>query len=268
VAEKAEELFLTSLGLIDRIAAFICRRNHLNAADAEDFVAQVRLKMIENDYAVLRKFEHRSSMQTYLTTVIQRLFLEQRVQLWGKWRPSAEARRLGDKAITLERLMTRDGYSFREAVQLLTTGERPEYSVGELEAIYFRLPVRTPRPVLVSDAESAEAVPDNRSPDEGLLIDDRENAMRAAAKALDDAIGRMDPEDQIILRMRFWSDRRVGDIAQALGLDAKKTYKRLDRMLAGLRTELVRAGIDGRDVDAMIARGKFETRHSQLAGAR
>jgi len=266
--ERAEELFLGSLGLIDRIAAFICRRNHLSTADAEDFVAHVRLKVIENDYAVLRKFEHRSSMQTYLTTVIHRLFLEQRVQMWGKWRPSAEAKRLGDKAITLERLLTRDGYSFREAVQMLTTGDRPQYNVRELQAIYLRLPVRTPRPVLVSDAASAEAVPDSRRPDDDLLLDDRESAMRAAAKALDDAIGRMDPEDQIILRMRFWSDRRVGDIAEALGLDAKKTYKRLDRMLAGLRTELVRAGVDARDVEAMIARGKFETSHSQQTGGR
>ena len=267
-AEKAEELFLTSLGHIDRIAAFICRRNHLSPADAEDFVAQVRLKMIENNYAVLRKFEGRSSIQTYLTTVIQRLFLEQRVQMWGKWRPSAEAKRLGDKAITLERLLTRDGYSFQEAVQILTTGARPEYSRHELEVIYFRLPVRSPRPVLVSDPASAEAVPDGRSTDDDLLLDDRENAMRAAVKALDDAIGRMDPEDQVILRMRFWSDRRVGDIADALGLDAKKTYKRLDRMLAALRAEVVRAGVDGRDIDAILARGKFETRHSPLAGAR
>ena len=207
-------------------------------------------------------------MQTYLATVIQRLFLEQRVHMWGKWRPSAEAKRLGDKAITLERLLTRDGHSFQEAVQILTTGIRPEYSRHELEAIYSRLPVRTPRPVLVSDAAAAESIPDSRATDEDLLLDESEKAMRAAAKAIDDAIARMEPEDQIILRMRFWSDRRVGDIAGALGLDPKKTYKRLDRMLAGLRTELVRAGVEAPEVDAMIARGKFEAGHSQEVGAR
>ena len=237
-AAKAEELFLANLGLIDRIAAFICRRNHLSTPDADDFVAQVRLKMIENDYAVLRKFENRSSLPTYLTTVVHRLFLEQRVQMWGKWRPSAEAQRLGDKAVTLERLITRDGYAFREAVQLLTTGERPEYSAAELEAIYLRLPVRSPRPILVSDAESAEAVPDHRSADERVMSEEEESAKRAAAKALDEAISRMEPEDQLILRMRFWSEKRVGDIASILSLDPKKTYKRLDRILAELRREL------------------------------
>lgn len=252
-AEKAEELFLTSLGLIDRIAAFICRRNHLSPADAEDFVAQVRLKMIENDYAVLRKFEGRSSIQTYLTVVIQRLFLEQRVQMWGKWRPSAEAQRIGDRAVTLERLMTRDGYSFREAVQMLTTGDRTGYTVNELEAIYFRLPVRTPRPVLVADAASAEAVPDHGSADERVMSEEEESSKRAEAQALDDAIGRMDPEDQLILRMRFWSEKRVGDIASILGLDPKKTYKRLDRMLAQLRRELA---------------GNPETGPSKTVGAR
>ena len=237
-AEKAEELFLSSLGLIDRIASFICRRNHLSPADAEDFVAHVRLKIIEDEYAVLRKFEQRSSLQTYLTVVIQRLFLEQRVQMWGKWRPSAEAQRLGDKAVTLERLITRDGYSFREAVQLLTTGERPEYRVGELEEIYARLPVRAARPVLVSDAASAEAVPDGRTPDDRVVLEEEERAKHAAAKALDEAISRMEPEDQLILRMRFWSEKRVGEIASILMLDPKKTYRRLDRMLAELRREL------------------------------
>jgi len=270
--KKAEEFFLANLGHIDRIAGFICRRNHLSSADAEDFVAHVRVKLIENDYAVLRKFEGRSSLPSYLTTVIHRFFLQQRVEMWGKWRPSAEARRLGDKAITLERLLTRDGFSFREAVALLMTGARPEYTIAELEAIYARLPSRAPRPVLVSDA-AAEAVADNRGGD--VDIEDRMQTLRSTARALDDAIGKLDPEEQICLRMRFWSNRRIGDIAEALGIDSRKMYKRFDRMLSSLREALVRAGVDRQDIEAMIecgdadvqldlVREKSNSRHSQL----
>src|SRR5207302_4973448 len=144
-----------NLGLIDRIAGFICRRNHVSSDEAEEFAAHVRLKLIENNYAVFQKFEGRSSLPTYLTTVIHRLFLQYRVQTWGKWRPSAEAKRLGDLAIVFERLITRDGYSLGEATQLLTTG-RNRASRTELEAIYVRLPPRASRPVLETEAAAIE----------------------------------------------------------------------------------------------------------------
>src|SRR6185503_1033291 len=104
----------------------------------------VCFKIFEDDYGIIRKFEGRSSFSTYLTTVILRLFHQWRVEQWGKWRPSAEAKRLGDKAITLERLITRDGFTFDEAVKVLTVRDGGLSPVAELEALYVRLPLRTP----------------------------------------------------------------------------------------------------------------------------
>ena len=40
---------------------------------------------------VLRKFEVRSSLRTYLTVVVNRMYIDGRVKQWGKWRPSAIA---------------------------------------------------------------------------------------------------------------------------------------------------------------------------------
>ncbi len=119
--ESCERLFLSQLALIDAVTAFIARRHHLSATDAEEFAAHVRLRILEDDYATLRKFEERSSLKTYLTTVIQRWFLDDRTARWGKWRPSAEAKRLGPLAILVERLMVRDGMTFDEACTVLET---------------------------------------------------------------------------------------------------------------------------------------------------
>ena len=99
-----EERFVQNLDLIDRIVAFVCRRNHLDAGESDDFASHVRFKLLEDDYGVIRKFEGRSSLSTYLTTVIQRLYFQYRVQLWGKWRPSAEAKRLGETCSTTYKL--------------------------------------------------------------------------------------------------------------------------------------------------------------------
>jgi RNA polymerase sigma factor (sigma-70 family) len=241
----AERLFLENLPQIDGVIRFVCRRNHLSESDAEEFAAHVRLKLIEGNYDILRKFEGRSLFSTYLTTVVQRLFSQQREQMWGKWRPSAEAKRLGDKAITVERMLTRDGFTFSETVAALTSGNRPSYTRAEIDAICLRLPPRQPRPVIVSD-EAAAAVATHGTPETELHSRTRNELARLAARALDSLMAKLDAEDQLILRMRFWSCRKVVDIAGALGIDQKKLYKRIDRLLANLRTELERAGV-GRD---------------------
>jgi DNA-directed RNA polymerase specialized sigma24 family protein len=92
-ALSGEAIFLAQLALIDRVIAFVCRRNHLNATDAEDFASHARLRLMDDDYAVLRKFQGRSSLKTFLTITLQRMFYDYRIAAWGKWRPSAEAPR-------------------------------------------------------------------------------------------------------------------------------------------------------------------------------
>jgi DNA-directed RNA polymerase specialized sigma24 family protein len=62
-----EELFLSELALIERVIAWVCARRCLRAADAEDFASTVKLRIIENDYEILGRFEGRSSLRTYLT---------------------------------------------------------------------------------------------------------------------------------------------------------------------------------------------------------
>lgn len=252
---RPEDLFLSNLGLIDRVTAFVCRRSRLRPDEAEEFTSHVHLKLIEDDYAVLRKFEGRSSLATYLTTVIHRLFFQYRVQLWGKWRPSAEARRLGDKAITVERLITRDGHSLSETIDILTTGAERDFTRAEIEALYVRLPPRSPRPSLVSELPAHAEVPAADRSDDAILSAERHQTARAAAAALDEAIASMDAEDQVILKMRFWSALRVPEIAAALHLDAKKIYKRIDRLLGVLRSRLLDAGIGAEEIAQLLAYG-------------
>jgi hypothetical protein len=176
-----------------------------------------------------------------MTTVIQRMFFQYRVQMWGKWRPSAQARRLGDKGITLERLLTRDGYTYSEAVAVLTTGQSPVFAVDEIEAIYVRLPIRQPRPVLVAAMEISDGGP---SVEPVLFSGERAVIARHTADTIDAAIATMAAEDQVILRLRFWNARTIPEIARALKLDEKKLYKRINKLLAQLKFTLEGAGVN------------------------
>jgi RNA polymerase sigma factor for flagellar operon FliA len=255
---NAETLFLENLALIDRVVAFVCRRNHYREDEAEDLSGYVRLRLIENDYAILRKFEGRSSFSTYLTTVIQRLAFQYRVQMWGKWRPSAEAQRLGDAGITLERLLTRDGLTLHEAIETLTARRDPPYSRKELEAVYARLPHRPAKPVLVPETDAAHAVASPESADAAVDREDRARTARVASTVIDLVMAGMGAEDQLILRLRFCSARRVPEIASALHLDQKKLYKRIDRLLLSLRRTLEDAGIEQSAIGDLIESGAVE----------
>lgn len=252
---NAEERYLEHLRTIERIAASVARRNHVRDSEAEEFVQQVRVWLLEDDYAIIRKFEGRASFSTYLTTVIARLFTRWRIEQWGKWRPSAEAKRLGEAAIMLERLLTRDGYTLSEAVRTMTTPGGCAYTSRDLEALYLRLPQRNPRPVVIAgdDVPDVIAVPSNQG--DGIEAEERAQAAEHAARVLDEVIGRLDAEDHLILEMRFWHARRVPDIARTLHLDQKKLYKRLDRLFDGLRRELERAGVSQDEVMWLLATG-------------
>lgn len=253
-----EETYLQHLLTIERIAAFVARRHRLEASEAEEFVQEVRVRLLDGDYAIIRKFEGRSTFSTYLTTVIGRLFNQWRVEQWGKWRPSAEAKRLGDKAVTLERLLSRDGFTFPEAVRMLTTPGGSSYTVIELEAIYLRLPARAPRPMVVSEDVIPDVVAVEDDGYQRMEAEDRARAARHAVRVVDEAIERMAAEDRLILQMRFWDGRRVPDIARVLHLDQKKLYKRLDRLFRDLRDELVSAGVSRADVAGLLMAGDEE----------
>ncbi len=271
----AEDVFLKNLTLIDRAIGYVCHRNHVHRDEGEEFGSYVKFKLIESNYAVIRKFEGRSSFSTYMTTVIGRMFFQYRVQLWGKWRPSAEAKRLGDKAITFERLLTREGYSYAEVVSILTGQSNSVFSIAEIEAIRARLPIRQPRPVLVSTTDSTDNGPIIETEDE-LFSGERGVTARYTVAVIDAAMAWMDPEDQMILRMRFWAGRKVPEIAKALGLDGKRLYKRIDKLLSQLRLALERAGIAATDACELlnhadhelsfafsVSEGKAELRHSK-----
>src|SRR5207245_473091 len=83
-----EQLFLSELALIERVIAWVCARRCLRGADGEDFASTVKLRLIENDYEILGRFEGRSSLKTYITAVVNHLYLDFQTQRFGKWRPS------------------------------------------------------------------------------------------------------------------------------------------------------------------------------------
>jgi RNA polymerase sigma factor for flagellar operon FliA len=248
---SGEQLFLEQLALIERVIAFVCSFNHLAASDADDFASIVKLKFIENDYAVLRKFEGRSSIKTYFTTVIQRLFLDYRISTWGKWRPSAEAKRRGAVALLLEQLTARDGYTFDEACELLRTKHGVVADRAALEEIAAKLPDRVRRRFEADDA-LVEVPAQTMAPDQAAAQAEHEATAQRVADVMKALLAPIDTQDRLLLTLRFQDGRTVADIAKILHADQKALYRRLDRLLAQLRLGLEREGIDAGAIAAVL----------------
>ncbi len=137
-----QRLLLDHLDLINQIVRTVGRRRHLSAPEQEDFASFVHLRLVDDDYAILRKFQNRSTLWTYLAAVIERMSLDFCVDKWGRWRPSAMAERLGPVAVALERLVHRDSHSVDEALEILTTNHDVALTHAELRNVWDQLPVR------------------------------------------------------------------------------------------------------------------------------
>lgn len=245
-------MFVSELPEVDRVIAWVCARHHLNDTDRDDFSSQVKLKLIEDDYAVFRKFQGRSSMRTYLSVVIQRLYYDFRIKAWGKWRPSAAARRSGAAAVLIERLTSRDGRTLDEAYEIVTTNHRIQMTRAVFEALVARLPRRAPR-VVESDAvletyASAEPLPDAAAGTRTL-----QTHLTHVLNALRAAIGRFDAQDRLILRMRFEDGCSVPQIASVVRVDQKVLYRRLDQLVRNLRSRLEADGVNAAAVHEVLA---------------
>jgi RNA polymerase sigma factor (sigma-70 family) len=241
-----DELFRANLAVIEAAIRYVAGHYRLSADERDEFASEARLRLIDNDYEVLRRFEQRSSLKTYLVTVIQRHYLDLRDKAWGKWRPSAEARRLGPVALRLERLIVRDNVDFGEAVEILRTNHGCTESRDELYAILQKLPVRTTRR-LVGEQALDDMEAGGRS-DDALMAREQAEARQRVREAIDRAMMGLAAQDRLILKLHYVEQMTVADIARLMHLDQKPLYRRLTKIRQELRRMLEAAGITSAEV--------------------
>ena len=242
-----QQLFLAHLPAIDGIARAAARRRRLTPDEADEFRAIVRLRLIEDDYSVIREFRGSSSFKTFLTVVIARQCLDFRASSWGRWRASSRARRLGDTAVMLERLTIRDGIPLDQAVLTLKKTD-PSVTTERLATLAEQLPARVRR-VRVGEECLDACYADTPAPDAGVAVREGRRMVGALARALTT----LDPVDRRIMKLRFTDGVSVVGIAQREGIEQASLYRRVERILRRLRRELEGRGIDATDVRSHLA---------------
>ncbi|MEA2571175.1 MAG: hypothetical protein QOI24_3176 [Acidobacteriota bacterium] len=245
------ELFAANLPLVDRVIAGVCRRAGLRAADAEDFASTVKIALMENDYAILRAYEGRSSLGTFLTIVVQRLLSRERSRIWGRWHSSAEAERLGEAAVLLEKLLMRDGRSLEEAVPFVRAVD-PSLDRRSVQELAERLPERAARPRLVPLPEETNVAAPEGADARASEAESRRISARAAA-VVRETLESLPLEDRMLIRFRFGAELSIADASRLLGVPQRPLYRRIEALLVMLREALERAGVGATEVSDVIS---------------
>jgi RNA polymerase sigma factor (sigma-70 family) len=258
-----ESLFLTSLPVIDEVTLSVCRRHRLSGPEGEDFVAEVHLHFIERNSEVLRRFEGRSSLRTFLSVVINRLLLDYRNRLWGKWRPSAEARRLGPTAMLAERLVSRDGCTCQQAIEMLRINHQVTID-SALLAFCQRVSGRGPGRQFVPESEADRVQSTTPSPEANILRAEKDFLAKRVRAVLERVLQAVGPQERLILKMRFNDGVPVADIARALHLDQKRLYRTIEQLLADLRKRLKAESISRDEIDELFADGTWSAAEDRV----
>lgn len=245
----SHNLYSEHADTIESVLAYTRRAHRLSADDGDEFSSWVRLRLLEDDCAILTKFRGLSSFKTFLVTVLQRLFLDWRIKEWGKWRPTADARRLGPVAIELERLVLRDHIEFDQAAETLIS-KGIATSRDECDRAWAELPRRPARQR--TGEQALHTVASSAMSRDPILVDEQLASAGRARVALADAIPGLSPQEQLIIRLRFQDGVTVARIARLIGEEQKPLYRRIEQILGRLRTTLTAAGVTAEEVRDLL----------------
>jgi RNA polymerase sigma factor (sigma-70 family) len=249
-AFEPRERFLHNLPEIERIIGRTCHRFGLRGSDAEDFASHIKLKLIEDEYAILARFRSESRLSTYLTSVIRNLGRDYLHHCHGRWRPSAEARRLGVEAVRLERLLVVDRRGVQEAVEMIAAREGCSVSRRELQRIAHRLPVRFLRRFLGEEHLTGLTA----GIDTERRVEERENRriLRRIRGTLRDSLRALEEEELRILRLHYHDGLKLTEVARRLELPRRRVYTIRDRSLRQLRRSFEQRGVSPDEIDRVL----------------
>jgi len=250
IARDPEGVLAWQLPRLGDIANFVGRHFRLERGQVEDLRSQIQLKLVENDYAALRAYKGEARIGTYLVVFAQRVAQDFRDRIGGKWRPSAEARRMGPPAIEWDAARTRDGLSFDQSLARLQA-RFPEIPRESFEEIDLRIPERTRR--RFEGEETVGSLPARDPlPDERLEKRQDQAAKRRLIAMMREMLAEIPAQDRLLTRLKGESGLKVSEIARGHGFDQKQLYRRWNGLCGELRRRLEARGISAEEVAAAL----------------
>jgi len=199
------------LGAYSRLILYIARKSCADRDAAMDRYAYALEQLRRDDFARLRAYEvdDRARFSTWLAVVVRRLCTDFHRKRYGR-------------------------YASTEA------GEADLPADGAAKEAELSRRTRRRLVDLVGEAVDIELLADHRGNPERLV------RLRELTSALGQALHELESRDRLLLAMRFEDGHSARRIAEVMEYPSPfHVYRRLNKVLAGLREDLERRGIDG-----------------------
>jgi RNA polymerase sigma factor (sigma-70 family) len=245
-----EELYHQSLEVLSPILWGLGREKRLSPEEVEDLRSEIQVKLLKDNYRVLQQWDRRSSLKGYLATVVNNIWHDRVRGVKGKVLVSAVAKRLGPAATALEVLLGRQGLTLDEAYQAIKP-RFPDLSREEAEEIAAQL---KPTPGRRFESEDVVAELPDQEPAGDERIERREKLVekRKALALMHHRLSELPEQDRMLLVRAHAEGVKFSRIARSLGLDQRSLYRRNERLITKLRTDLEEAGIHWEDLSAVL----------------
>jgi RNA polymerase sigma factor (sigma-70 family) len=255
-ASRGRDLLEAQYHLIQKKLHHLSRRSGLPEHEAEEFRSWALFKLVEDDSRILASWEGRSAFPTFLTVVLVNLMRDYRTHIWGKWRPTAAARRQGREAVLLEQLCGRDGLPFDEAVERMRTEHGVSLSRTEIERMAVSLPTRTERRRV--GEEELLRIPVDGQVESRIEDGERSRTEEQLRVLLIPLLQALSAEDRLLLKLHFWDGLSMAAISPLLGRPQRELYSVRDRCLKKIRRNLEEAGLSPERVRALLGCSHLE----------
>jgi RNA polymerase sigma factor (sigma-70 family) len=203
------------------------------------------VRLIADDYAVLKKYRGLSSFESYLSGVAAKFAIDHFRKQWGRFRYSAKASSIGPEAEELEQLVYRDGFGLEEAMEAVRT-YHPEWSRQYLQDVWNQLPQRK-KPTEVSE-EAAAGVAAQETAESSVELGDLRRRVQGLEARLQAALAALPDRSRIMLALRFEGRQPVSRIATIVGLPAPTAQRQIEVALRQLAATLRESGVKPGDL--------------------
>lgn len=220
-------------------------------------------KLEANEYKILKQFQGKSKLTTYLTAIISRQAVDMLRQKHGRNRQKERAGALGPLGDKVYKIVFQQGLSLVEVQKDFLRRRLPVPTDEAIQEVIdniqgpVKIPADTPdiKTGFLKPADNPGGnvveIPDHASNPEQTMLDQTRN--QSVNLSLAELLDKLSGEDRMILRMRFGfgeheKQAKIPEIAAALHISPKTVYKRITTILGTCRKHLELKGVTIHDL--------------------
>ncbi len=213
----------------------------------------------KNDFRILRDFQEKCKLTTYLCAIISRQAIDMIRRKLGRSREKERAKLLGEAGLLVYERIFKDKYSPAEVLDELNSTKH-SCTLEELEEIVKK--IKGPNKIENTENDSIirtgkvtvkeeVVVVDNKSDPQQITMDNMQR--EKTREVINDILHQLSGEERLILRMRYPAGegeepKPVQFIADTLSISQKAVYKRITRIMKKCKQRANERGVSFNDL--------------------